>query len=62
MWILEVKKELNAEALGQILIYEYWFKKDNPNIHVKGKGIICERRTELIEEVCRKYNVKIFVV
>jgi len=62
VWILEVKRELNAEALGQILIYEYWFKKDNPDIHVKGKGIICERRTRLIEEVCRKYSVKVFVV
>jgi len=64
-WLFEVKDRLNAEALGEILINEYLFKKDNPDIHVIGKGIICGKRgpnSLLIGEACKAYRVKVFFI
>lgn len=63
VWIFEAKKVLNAEALGEILINEYLFRKDNPEINVVGKGIICGTKDVqgiLIGEACKAYGVKIF--
>ncbi len=62
VWLLEAKRRLSAEALGQILVNDYLFKRDNPGIRVVGLGIICEDTDELVEEVCKKYGVMVFRV
>ena len=62
VYLFEAKQKLSAEALGQILIYDYLFRDDNPDIKVMGLGIICEETDEIIEKVCRKYNVNVFIV
>jgi len=64
VWVLEAKKELkDFEALGQVLVYSELYSKDT-GLNVK-KGIIIGRVEEsmlrVFEEVCSKYNVKVFL-
>lgn len=61
IWIFEVKYRLNAEALGQVLIYHQLFSEDYPQFKVK-KGIICKVSDDLIEPVCRDYCIKVFTI
>jgi len=61
IWIFEVKSRLNAEALGQVLIYHQLFSEDYPQFEVK-KGIICKISDDLIDSVCRNYDVKVFII
>lgn len=62
IWILEVKKRLDASAMGQILIYSYHFSKDHPEIKIKGRGIICKQSDLLIEPVCKELDIEVFKV
>ncbi len=61
IWVFEVKSRLNAEALGQVLIYHRLFSEDHPQFEVK-KGIICKVSDDLIEPVCRKCHVEVFII
>ncbi|MFQ6061842.1 MAG: hypothetical protein ACE5J9_01525 [Methanosarcinales archaeon] len=60
-WILEVKKELNMESLGQVLVYKFMYSKENPEKKVKA-GIVCLKSDPDIYEVCTEYKVKVFVL
>jgi len=66
VWLFEVKRVLNAEAVGEILINEYLFRKDNPEINVAGKGIICWEigppSSALVKDACEAYGVKVFTI
>jgi len=62
VWLLEVKRELNAEAIGQILIAKYLFPEDYPELHVKGLGIVCEITDEILEDICRKLGIHVFKI
>ena len=57
-WVLEVKRELNFEAIGQVLVYAHFFKR----AAIVGKGIICEKASKALEEVARNLGIKIFKV
>jgi len=66
VWILEVKKRLNETALGQALIYRELLSEDFPpekfpelDIRV---GIVCEILHPWIEDICKEYDVRVFVV
>ncbi len=61
IWVFEVKTRLNAEALGQVLIYHQLFSEDYPQFEVK-KGIICKASDDLIKPVRGNYHVKVFIV
>ena len=61
-WVIEIKKELNFEALGQILVDKYYFPKEYPDIRVEGYGILCEEEDEIIEIVCKYHGVQVFKV
>jgi len=61
VWLLEVKKRLNFEAIGQILTYSLYFPKVW-NVSVKGRGIICEEVDEALEEVCHEYQITVFPI
>jgi len=62
VWLLEVKNKLNTDALGKILVYNELFAKDNPKVRILGLGIVCKKTDVLIEKVCKKYGVEVFVV
>lgn len=61
-WIVEVKRKLNAEAVGQVLINAYLFTQDYPKLTICGKGIICEVSDELIQPVCEAHGVQVFAM
>jgi len=60
IWLIEAKRQLNFEALGQILTYKKLYEKEiSPLKNIK-LGIICEEVDEEIEEVCKREEVIIF--
>lgn len=62
VWIIEVKRKLNMEALGQILNYSYHFPKTYTHVRLKGKCVVCEEGDKSVEESCQYYGVKVFVI
>jgi len=62
VWLIEAKQELNAEAIGQILIDKHIFPEDYPQLRVKGLCIICERADEILKDVCERLGIKVFEV
>lgn len=64
IWVLEAKKELkDFKALGQILVYSELYSKDT-GLKVKKGIIIGKAETSMLrvlEEMCNKYDVKIFI-
>jgi len=61
VWVFEVKKELNFEAIGQILVYSYYIPL-RWNVLLKGKAIICDKTNKSLEEVCKKLSINVFEV
>lgn len=59
-WVLEIKKKLNFEALGQILVDKYYFPREYPNILVQCFGILCRENDKCVEQVCRSYGITVF--
>jgi hypothetical protein len=59
-WIIEVEPELNATALGQVLIYADIYSKAS-SVPVKC-GIVCRNADEELLEICKKYVNEIFVL
>lgn len=64
IWFLEVKRKLNATSLGQLLSYEYLYRKDNSGAGEKKirLGVVVEKRDKLLLDLFRHYNVEVFVV
>ena len=65
-WVLEVEKRLNEIALGQVLIYRNLFSEDFspedfPRLkHIKA-GIVCMTSHDWIMDICKDYDVQVFV-
>ena len=59
-WIIEVKPKLNWEAFGQVIAYEYLFKKENLSSYTQ-KGIVCEEIDSEILTICREFDIKVFM-
>lgn len=59
-WIIELKKELNHTALGQVLVYKDLFLEDYPEYSTVQMGIVCNESSPLIEPVCKKFGVEVF--
>ena len=60
-WIIEAKPSLNAEAVGQALIYRELYNKQHPYEKVKC-GVVCKYADEELYEVAKKYLDEIFVL
>lgn len=65
-WVLEVEEKLNETALGQALVYRQLFSEDHPpenfpKLKIKA-GIVCEISKPWIRDICREYDVEVFVV
>ena len=52
--MLEVKREPNFEAVGQVLVYAHFFKR----AVIVGKEIICEKASKALEEVAKNLGIK----
>lgn len=60
-WVLEVKRQLNYEALGAVLVYRHLYKSEH-SAEVVRAGIVCESIDEEIASTCNELNVKVFRV
>ena len=59
-WIMEGKKKLNFEAIGQVNVLSHLFSKDYPQFYVR-KAIVCEEKDPLIEDYCKEFDIEIFL-
>ena len=59
-WIIEVKPNLNWEAFGQVIAYEYLFEKESPKVQIQ-KGIVCKNLDPEILAICEEFNIQVFV-
>lgn len=62
IWLIEAKKSLNFEALGQVLTYEKLYQEQFPCKKTLKLGIVCEEGDLEIEEACRSKGVKVFIL
>jgi len=58
-WVIEGKKKLNYEAVGQVNVLSYLFSRDCPQFPTR-KAIVCEESDTLIEEYCKKFDIAVF--
>jgi len=58
-WIIEGKKKLNYEAIGQVKVYSDLFTEDNPTFSEVRKAIVCEETEPVLEATCEKNNIEI---
>jgi hypothetical protein len=61
VWVFEVERELNYNAIGQAISYKYLYDKDNPSIR-SSAGIICCKIPQGLKEVCENVQISVFLV
>lgn len=62
VWIIELKIKLNHTALGQILVYKELFLEDYPEYSNVKMAIVCHESLFLIESVCKKFGVEVYII
>jgi len=62
VWLVEAKKSLNFEALGQVLTYEGLYQEQFSPRKALKLGIVCEEGDSEIEQACRSKGVKVFIL
>ena len=60
-WVIEAKPSLDAEAIGQALIYRELYKRQHPHEKVKC-GVVCKYTDKELYEIGKKYLDEIFVL
>lgn len=60
-WVLETKQTLNYTSIGEILVYDYLYKKLATGKSVK-MGIVCEEVDQELIEVCKSLGIVVFQV
>ncbi len=59
-YIIEAKPELDFEAIGQVFVYEHFYKKSYPEESIK-KGIVCEDITDqMFLHFCLQKDITVF--
>lgn len=59
-YIIETKRKLNYQAIGQVFIYEYLYQKHHREETIK-KGILCEDITDhVLLCFCSKNDITVF--
>jgi hypothetical protein len=61
-WVLEIKEQLNFEALGQIIVDKHYFSREYPNISVEVYGILCRSNDKVLETVCKNFGISVFEI
>jgi hypothetical protein len=59
--VIEVKKTLNYEAVGQIIVYRHLFPKVW-GFQVVASAILCRESSKTLEDVCRANNILVFKI
>jgi len=59
VWVIEAKKALNYEALGEVVVYASLFAKEHPTDRVM-MGIICLELDREILDVCMSLGIVVF--
>lgn len=61
-YIIEAKRKLNYEAIGQVFIYECLYAKQHPGEKEKiKKGIVCQDTTdEVLLSFCKENDITVF--
>lgn len=62
IWLIEAKKELNYDALGQVLTYKKLYLHKVPPSKDLKLGIACEGGDSEIEAACKSEGVQVFVL
>jgi len=57
--IIEIKENLNFEALGQIIADIYYFPQEYPNIPITQYSILCRYDDDCIEKVCSRHGISV---
>jgi hypothetical protein len=57
--VIEVKRELNYEAIGQAIVYRQLFPRVW-GLPVIGSAILCEEASPTLEGVCRANGIQVF--
>lgn len=61
IWVVEVKNELNAEALGQAIIYKELYLKEKPGERVESV-IVCQHASEDLVEIGKRHVDHVLVL
>ena len=62
VWLVEIKEYLNAQALGQVLIYAYHFAQDYPEMTLGRFLVGCVRTDPVVEEVSTMLGIETIVL
>ncbi len=58
VWLIEAKRVLDSDVLGQILVNRSLFKEDYPHLRIEGMGIICIEANDRLRRIFKKYKIK----
>jgi hypothetical protein len=61
IWIIEAKRALNFEAIGQVIAYSTLYAEEHPTKIIK-RGIVCYSVDEELVRVCKKNDITVFQV
>lgn len=62
VWILEAKRRLNAEVIGQAITAKELFALDYPDVRIVGLGVIVEESDDLLSKVCHNLGIDVFQI
>jgi hypothetical protein len=61
VWVIEAKRALNFEAIGQVIVYSTLYAEEHPTKIIK-RGIVCYSVDEELVRVCKKNGITVFQV
>jgi len=56
---IEVKKELNYEAIGQAIVYRHLFPKVW-NLSIASPAIVCRKAKKTLKQVCQENGILVY--
>jgi len=56
-WLVEVKRNLNCEAIGQVMSYRRMFAIDYPQLPIKASAIVCGEGDADLEPICEELGI-----
>jgi len=60
-WVIEAERLLNHEAIGQAIVYEVLYGRDNPGVDIQ-KAVVCGEASTDFLQVCKTNNIAVLIV
>ena len=60
-WVIEAKRNLSYQALGQVLAYGILYEGGHPGRTVR-RAVVCELVDPVVLQACRRFDVRVFQV